>query len=206
MTTNEQGSDGWHGERLGLPTASMYSAVLAKGEGKTRKSYMVKLVAERLTGKRAESFSNGHTDRGSEQEPYAGISYESLTGNLIDQVGFIRHPVLMTGGSPDGLIDLDGGIEIKSVIPTVQIETILKGGYPTGHRAQIQGNLWITGRAWWDFVSYSPDMPDGLDTYIFRVVRDEAYIKELESEVIRFLVELDEMMAQLLKNELRAAA
>lgn len=203
---NEQGSEGWHIERLGIPTASMYSALMAKGEGKTRKAYMIKLAAERLTGKRAESFSNSHTDRGTEQEPYARLSYESLTGNAVQEVGFVRHPTLMTGSSPDGLIDTDGGAEIKSVIPTVQIETILKGGYPSSHRPQIQGNLWNTGRAWWDFVSYSPDMPNGLDTYIFRVVRDEAYIKELEAEVIRFLAELDAMVAKLTHNELKKAA
>lgn len=203
---NAQGTEEWHQDRMGIPTSSMYAAVMAKGEGKTRKAYMVKLAAERLTGKRAESFSNGHTDRGTEQEPYARLSYEALTGNVVQEVGFIHHPVLMTGGSPDGLVDKDGGVEIKSVIPTVQIETILKGGYPSCHRPQIQGNLWNTGREWWDFISYSPDMPQGLDTYIFRVNRDEIYIKELEAEVTKFLAELDEMVARLLKNELRAAA
>ena len=203
---NAQGTDAWFTDRLGIPTASMYSALMAKGEGKTRKAYMIKLAAERLTGKRAESFSNGHTDRGTEQEPYARMSYESLTGNVVQEVGFIRHPTLMTGSSPDGLIDLDGGVEIKSVIPTVQIETILKGGYPTGHKAQIQGNLWNAERGWWDFVSYSPDMPQGLDTYIFRVVRDEAYIKELEAEVIRFLADLDAMVYEITQQQHRKAA
>ena len=187
----------WFLARCGIPTGSMFSAVLAKGEGKTRKAYMVKLAAERLTGKPGESFSNAHTERGTEQEPFARLSYEALTGNAVQEVGFIRHPVLSAGSSPDGLIDHDGGVEIKSVIPTVQIETVMKGGYPSGHKAQIQGNLWITGRAWWDFVSYSPDMPDGLDTYIFRVERDEGYIKELEREVVRFLDELDAMMMNL---------
>lgn len=199
-----QRTDGWFEDRLGLPTCSMYSAVLAKGEGKTRASYMVKLAAERLTGKRAESFSNGHTDRGEVQEPYAQMAYEARTGNVVQEVGFIRHPLLETGGSPDGLIDLDGGLEIKSVIPTVQIETIRKGSYPTGHKPQIQGNLMNTGRAWWDFCSYSPDMPAGLDLYIFRVERDQAYIDNLEAEIIRFNKELDAMVEAL--NGLKVAA
>lgn len=194
---SEQRTEQWFEERLGIPTSSMYSAVLAKGEGKTRAAYMLKLAAERLTGKPSESFSNGHTERGTEQETYAQMAYEARTGNIVQEVGFIRHPKLETGGSPDGLIDIDGGIEIKSVIPTVQIETIRKGGYPSGHKAQIQGNLFNTGRVWWDFCSYSPDMPEGLDLYIFRVERDEDYIKTLEAEIVRFNKELDEMVEAL---------
>ena len=200
----QQRSDEWFESRLGIPTSSMYSAVLAKGEGKTRAAYMLKLAAERLTGKRAESFSNGHTDRGEVQETFAQMAYEARTGNVVQEVGFIRHSVLLTGGSPDGLIDFDRGLEIKSVIPTVQIETIRKGGYPTGHKAQIQGNLFNTGRAWWDFCSFSPDMPEGLDLYIFRVERDEDYIKNMEAEIIRFNKELDAMMEAL--NSLKVAA
>jgi len=59
------------------------------------------------------------------------------------------------------------------------------------------GNLWITGRAWWDFCSFSPDMPEHLRTYIFRVVRDEAYILNLAAEVTVFLGEVEAMVAKL---------
>ena len=201
---SEQGSDEWFMERLGRATGSMFSAVQAKGEGKTRKTYMVKLAAERLTGKPNGGeimFSNKHTDRGTEQEPFARMAYEARTGNLVEEVGFIAHPVLMAGSSPDGVIDDDGGVEIKSVIPTVQIETFLKGGFPSSHRAQIQGNLWITGRAWWDFVSYSPDLPAHLQLYVYRVFRDDAYIRTLETEVRTFLVELDSLVETLLRGK-----
>lgn len=196
-----QGSDEWLAARAGRATASMFSAVRAKGEGKTRKSYMVKLAAERLTGKPSESFSNHHMERGTEQEPYARLSYEARYGVAIEEVGFVQHPVLMAGSSPDGLVDDDGGVEIKSVIPTVQIETFLKGSFPSAHKAQIMGNLWITGRAWWDFVSYSPDLPEHLRLYVYRVFRDEAYIRSLETEVRMFLVELDGLVDSLLRGK-----
>lgn len=205
-----QGSDEWLEARLGCVTASCFADVMAKGEGAVRKKYMRRLVAERLTGKPVETFSNPHLERGTEQEGYARMEYESATGNLVEEVGFIRHSELMAGGSPDGLIDLDGGIEIKSVIPTVQIETIERGGafngrvprtaYPPSHKAQIQGNLWITGRKWWDFVSYSPDMPEPLRLFICRVDRDEEYIKNLEAEVIKFLAEAEEMYQRLIRR------
>lgn len=182
----------------------MFSAVMAKGEGKTRKAYMVKLAAERLTGKPNGGeimFSNKHTDRGTEQEPFARLAYEAFTGSVVQEAGFIRHPLLMAGSSPDGLIEADGGVEIKSVIPTVQLETIEKGGFPSSHRAQIMGNMWNTERDWWDFVSFSPDLPEWLRLYVFRVERDEAYIKELEREIRIFLSELDALVEKFLKGK-----
>lgn len=196
----QQGSQEWFEARLGHVTASCFSDVLARGEGITRKKYMRRIVAERLTGLPVDSFSNQHTDRGTEQEPFARMAYEARSGNLVQEVGFIKHPYLMAGSSPDGLIDHDGGAEIKSVIPTVQIETIERGSYPSAHKAQVQGNLWVTGREWWDFVSYSHDMPETLRVYVFRVWRDEDYIKNLELEVIRFLEEADQLYERLMKR------
>lgn len=196
-----QGSEEWLLARCGKATASEFSSVLAKGEGKTRMAYLRRVVTERLTGKPTETYSNGHMERGREQEPFARMAYEATTGVLVDEVGFLNHPTLKAGCSPDGLVGEDGGAEIKSVIPTVQLDTILAGGYPSKHRAQIQGSLWITGRAWWDFCSYSPDMPEHLRLYIHRVTRDEDYIKTLAIEVISFLGEVDAMVEQLLQRK-----
>lgn len=194
---NIQGSPEWFAERVGHATASEFSAILAKGQGITRTKYLRRVVAERLTGKPSETYKNANMERGSEQEPYARMAYEARTDNLVEEVGFIKHTTLMAGASPDGLIGVDGGCEIKSVIPTVQLDTILAGGYPSEHRAQIQGSMWITGRAYWDFCSFSPDMPDHLRTYIFRVVRDEAYILNLAAEVTVFLGEVGALIAKL---------
>lgn len=188
-----QGSEEWFAARLGLVTASCFSDILAKGEGKDRKKYMRRIVAERLTGVCSEAFSSYHTDRGTRQEPLARMEYEAVTGNPVEEVGFIKHPELQAGSSPDGLIDVDGGGEFKCVIPSVQIETVERGKYPPTHKAQIMGNLWITGRQWWDFVSYSPGLPGKLRLYIFRVDRDEEYIENLEAEVRKFLDEAEEM-------------
>jgi hypothetical protein len=197
---SEQGSEEWLQERLGYASASCFSEVMAKGQGLTRLKYMRRLVAERLTGKPMESYYNRHMERGNEQEPYARMAYEAMTGNIVTETGFIKHATLMAGCSPDGLIDDVGGVEIKSVLPTVQIETMERGGYPYEHAAQIQGSLWITGRSWWDFVSYSPDMPECLRVYIYRVGRDEPFIAELENEVTRFLNKVEEMQRRLLEK------
>lgn len=192
-----QGSPEWLQERCGHATASEFSAVLAKGQGITRTKYLRRLVAERLTGKPTELYKNGHMERGQAEEPYARMSYESRTGNEVDEVGFIKHATLLSGCSPDGLIGTDGGCEIKSVIPTVQLETILAGNYPPEHKAQIQGSLWLTGRKYWDFCSFSPDMPEHLRCYIFRVERDDKYIATLAAEVTVFLGDVEALIKQL---------
>ncbi len=195
-----QGSEAWLRSRMGCATASCFSDVQANGkEGLTRTKYMRRLAAERLTGNPIESYTNRDMERGNEQEPFARMHYEAITGNLVTEVGFVRHDSIMAGASPDGHIDDDGSLEIKSVLPMVQIETIERGKCPPRHTAQIQGGLWITGREWSDFVSYSPDLPENLRLYIFRVRRDEEYIKNLETEVIRFLGEV-EVLYQKLKS------
>lgn len=199
---NPQGSEGWFLERCGCATASEFSSVLAKGQGKTRAAYLRKVVTERLTGKPSESYSNGHMIRGQIQEPFARLAYEAATGEPVEEAGFIKHATMMAGCSPDGLIGTKGGGEFKCVIPTVQLETWLGGEYPSEHKAQVQGNLWITGREWWDFCSYSPDMPTHLRLYVYRVPRDEVFIGILEREVVKFLQEVDAMVDRLMRMRL----
>lgn len=197
-----QGSTEWMLDRCGFVTASCFADLLAKGDGKSRAKYLRRVVAERLTGKPSETYRNGHMDRGTLQEPLARLAYEAHTGEPVIQVGFIKHAKhARVGASPDGLVGEEGGIEAKSVIPTVQLDTILSSAkYPSEHRAQIQGNLWVTGRRWWDFVSYSPDYPqEHLRLYIFRVERDEAYIANLEREVLAFDTEAQRLVDRLLR-------
>ena len=204
---HEQGSPEWLAERLGHCTASNFAKILLPVEKKetakekvTRTKYIRKVLAERLTGKEVDEYFNRHMERGNEQEPQARFDYEALTGNIVEEVGFLKHESLMAGASPDGLIDNDGGVEIKSVLSTTQLATIDAGKFPKEHTAQIQGNLWITGRQWWDFVSYSPDLPAPLNVYVFRVKRDEDYIARLEKDVITFLGEVEGLKNKLLPN------
>lgn len=202
-----QGSEEWFKARCGRATASEFSSILAKGQGKTRASYLKKVVAERLTGKPLDSYRNAHMDRGTEQEPLARMAYELATDHIVQQVGFITHDNILAGCSPDGLVlGRARGAEIKCVIPTVQLDTVLDGGYPSEHRAQIQGSMWITGYSTWDFCSYSPDMPKHLRTYIFTVARDEEYITALEAEIRKFLADVDATIAKLDKALEKKAA
>jgi hypothetical protein len=200
LTKFLSGTPEWYAARCGRATSSCFADVLAKGQGVTRTKYLRRVLSERLTGKPFESYHNAHMDRGTEQEPFARIEYEALTGALVEEVGFVPHPEIMAGASPDGLIGDEGGCECKCVIPTVQVDTLLRGKYPPEHKAQIMGNLWISGRQWWDFISFCPDMPPHLRIYVYRVTPDQDYITNLEKEVRAFLAEIDELYARLMNS------
>jgi hypothetical protein len=124
------------------------------------------------------------------------MAYEAATGNLVIVPGFVDHPTIpMCGGSPDGLVDDDGIIEMKAPTSKTHIETLLSE--ECEHLPQIMGNLACTQRKWCDFVSYDPRLPKHLQLYIRRVFADGKYIETLESGVMVFLNETAELMARL---------
>lgn len=188
----EQGSDAWYQARLGIPTASEFATVLAKGRGdsesKTRRTYMAKLAGERLTGDPAENYTNAHFDRGHAMEPEAREMYAFAEGVEPQLVGFIRNGD--AGASPDALIGDVGALEIKSALPHILIGHLLSGEFPAEHKAQTQGVLWVAEREWIDLAIYWPKMP----FYTRRAYRDEAYIKTLAEAVDRFNDELAAMV------------
>lgn len=175
-----QGSPEWFEARAGIPTASRFSTVMAKGEGKTRSEYMRTLAGEVITGEIEESFSSPHMERGKLMEDEARETYAFINSVEPYQVGFIRNGE--KGASPDSLIGTDGGLEIKTALPRIQIDRLERNRLPPEHKAQVQGNLWIAQREWWDFVSYWPRLP----MLIVRVYRDEEYIKTMSDEIDRF--------------------
>lgn len=198
----EQGTPEWHAMRLGKVTASRLADVLAKiksGESASRANYRAELVAERLTGRKADGFSNGAMQWGTENEPFARAAYELEADCLVEQVAFINHPtIIMSGASPDGLIDLDGMVEIKAPNTATHIETLLSGTAPAKYIPQMQWQMACAGRQWCDFVSFDPRLPEDMQLFVKRVLRDEAFINECEAEVIKFLAEVDETVAKLI--------
>lgn len=189
IITCEQGSSEWHQARAGIVTASRFKDVLAKGEGKTREKYLHELAAELQRGwVEEETFSNAHMERGKVMEGEARDFYALIRQVEPVQVGFIRNG--RVGCSPDSLVGDDGGLEIKSALGHIQVARIRKGELPSEHKAQVQGCLWVTGRKWWDFCSYS----EGLPPLILRVERDEEYIASLAKAVEAFNQELDNIV------------
>ncbi|MCS3690904.1 putative phage-type endonuclease [Bradyrhizobium elkanii] len=196
-----QGSAEWKAYRCGRVTASRIGDIIAKtktGWGASRANYLAQLVAERLTGEVAESYSNAAMQWGTEKEPDARAAYEFRRDEEVVQVGFIDHPSIpMAGCSPDGLVGDDGMIEIKAPLTATHIETLLDQTVPSKYEPQIQWQMACTGRQWVDFVSFDPRMPEAMSLFVTRVERDDARIAELEKIVRGFLAELDEKVGAL---------
>ena len=194
MNNAPQRTEAWHTARLGKVTASRVADVVAKtktGYSASRENYMADLIVERLTGQKASTFTNAAMERGIEQEPHARAAYSARTGELVEEVGFIDHPAIpMSGASPDGLV-ADGLVEFKCPNTSTHLETLLADAVPAKYVTQMQWQMACTGRQWCDFVCFDPRMPEGLQLYIKRVDRDDAYIADLASEIRKFLAEVE---------------
>ena len=199
----EQRTDAWFEARIGKVTASRVADVIAKtktGYSATRDNYMAQLVCERLTGQKGETFTNAAMQHGTETEPLARLSYEVAQNVLVDEVGFVPHPSIeMAGASPDGLVGDDGLIEIKCPNTATHIETLLSQTVPGKYNTQMQFQMACTGRKWCDFVSFDNRLPHELQLFVKRVPRDDAFIKQIEAEIVQFLAELDDKITKLMK-------
>lgn len=194
----EQGTQEWLDARSGVVTGSRFKDIVtpAKAElSKSSKTYMHELVAERM-GATVSFYQNDHMKRGNELEPDARTAYEFIKDCKVDEVGFCLHDSKLIGVSPDGLIGEDGGLEIKCPKETTHISYLEKGELPLIYKPQVQGCMWVTGRKWWDFMSYHPDLPP----LIVRVYRDEDYIASMRKCIVKFSEDMVELEEKLVKK------
>ena len=190
----QQGSLDWHRARLGVLTASNFHILFKSGRAKgspseMRAKLLRDLAGQRITGRLPEEISSIYLDRGHEWEDEARSFYAMLTDTEPSLVGFMRRNGV--GCSPDSLIGTDGLLEIKTRAPKHQIDVLLEGVLPEEHRAQVQGQLWVSKRRWCDYLSYCP----GLPPLLVRAERDELFIADLASRAEAFLVDLDAIIA-----------
>ena len=197
----EQGSSQWFGAKCGRPSASNMSLVVtSRGEptkGETRKTYLCKLVAERLTHSVEMDHCSAATERGQNLEPRARRWYETMTGRAVQQVGFITDDAGRFGCSPDGLMP-DRGLEVKCPLRRQMVKTLLGGKVPTEYIVQIQFSMWLTGARLWDFVLYTPE-PE-IPSVIWPVERDDRLWAAFAEHVPAFCGEIDAAVKQI--NEL----
>jgi putative phage-type endonuclease len=197
----EQGTDEWFNARIGKVTASRVSDLMAKtktGYSASRDNYMAQLVCENLTKTKAEGFTNAAMEWGTEQEPFARAAYEAKTGVMVEEVGFVPHPLIeWAGASPDGLVGPDGLVEIKCPNTATMIDTLLTGKVPGKYNIQMQFQMACTGRHWCDYVVFDPRMPAKAQLFVKRVFRDDAFIQEMEAEIVNFLAEVNVQIQQL---------
>jgi hypothetical protein len=199
MIRCEQGSPAWLRHRRGIATASHFASIVTPTGKATksaaRKRYMIELCGERLTGKTRETFVTAAMARGTELEPRARAWYELETGKQVEEVGFVKSDCGRWGCSPDGLVGDDRGVEIKIPGLVALLTMIDAEAVDPDYLMQVQANLWITGRDWWDFVLWT-DEP-GLPAVIWPQKVDPVLHAAFAEHVPAFCDELDEIEARL---------
>lgn len=196
---HEQGTQAWLLSRLGCPSASNFHKLITPvGKPSTSSnSYVCELVSQIYTKELPETFSNEWMERGNELEPKARQYYEMARGVEVQEIGFCKHDTLECGASPDGLVNDNGGLEIKCPAPATHCQYLIDGVLPSKYVPQVMGCLWITGRDWWDFVSYHETMP----ALLVRVERDEDYIAKLADEVEKACKKIEQCAEQIRKMQ-----
>ena len=189
--TMEQGSESWKEIRLAVVTASRFSDVLNSGKG--RGVYMKGLADEKRYGEPSDSFSCRVMENGHTYEPFARKFYEDKYGVTVEQVGFIKWGQI--GCSPDGLVGDAGGIEIKCSEGPTHRKILEKQRMPATHIPQVQGCIWVSGRKWWEFVSYTPFPREQEEAFFCtRIERNDNYINNiLKPACERFLQDFNDL-------------
>jgi hypothetical protein len=198
----------WFAARLGKATGSRISDIVARtksGYSTSRENYLYELVVERMTGRPyPNSYINAPMQWGLDHEN-GRAAYAFPRDCNVEECGFVDHPVIeFAGASPDGLVGAEGLVEVKCPDTKTHMKTLKAAAkYPgkgsgllrtpiidLGYVAQMQFQLACTGRAWVDFVSYDPRVPDEMQLFVHRVRRSDQAIAEIEREVIAFLQEV----------------
>jgi hypothetical protein len=184
----EQRSPEWFMAKLGVPSAGSFDKIVTtKGEpSKQARQYIYQLAGEYVSGQHMETYSSFAMERGTALEDEARNLYEFQNGVEVQQIGFCRNE--LAGCSPDGLVGDDGGLEIKCPLIHTHVEYLLTRKLPSAYFQQVQGSLYVTGRKWWDFMSYYP----GLKPLLIRATPDIEFMVKLEAALREFNRELEE--------------
>lgn len=193
----EQGSGPWLALRLGLPTASEFDQLITPlwkiKTGEAPKSYLYQKICEKFMGAFADGGSSFSMSQGSIME-HEALPWFAFTHDMdVQRVGFVTTDDGRIGCSPDGLIGDEGGIEIKCPSPTTHLRYWVEGVLPKEHAAQVHGSMYVTGRKWWWFLSYSRQFP----AFLIRVERDEKIQAAIDEALCTFISEYDELYARL---------
>ena len=194
----QQGTQAWHDARTGVITASRYKDAcdfLKDGKTPSQKNlnYCADIAFERISGvTKDDVYVTRAMQAGTDREPFARIGYESRTGNLAEESGIVLTDDKLFGYSSDGFVGDDGLIEIKCLSSAIKIINLLETLDVSEFIHQIQGGMWITGRAWLDFVLYVPELESvGKDLLIKRIERDDDFIETMEEQLMQFSKRVD---------------
>lgn len=182
----------WIRERMGRFSCSQLWRLMTEPKSKSEElskgaiTYIMECAAEKLTGLPAkDEFNSRYTDWGVENEPIAKGIYESVFETKVSNTGYIAHGENF-GGSPDGLIDADGGIEIKcpyTITQHLYNRMLVDLRSEPEYWFQVVGYLLITKREWFDFVSYHPSFPAKHQLKRIRIAAKDIDFKPIENKL-----------------------
>lgn len=200
----EQGIPEWKELRRGTITGSKYKdardRLKSGGLSGKAKLYAMNVARERCRGKAPDIFETNAMREGRVQEGIARAAYERRTGALVEPVGFFKTTDNLFGLSPDGLIDDDGVLEIKTMVSSDTMFTAMVERDVSEYIDQCLGYLWLLGRKWVDLVLWAEDLEDlGMQMVVIRIERDEAAIEKLEADLMAFVAIVREYESKLRK-------
>lgn len=181
----EQNTDEWFALRVGKVTTSKFGVFMAnygKSFGEPAKKYAFKLAKEQVTGEKLDelNYSSKNMENGHLYEPIAREEYENKTFETVLNGGFCEHSNLKNvGGSPDGLVGNNGGIEIKSVIDWTHRNTLKRNSFDPSYKWQLLGNMWLCDLEWIDFISYGITYTKEKQLFVHRLLKED-FTKEFE--------------------------
>lgn len=191
----EQRSPEWFAARRGSLGSSVFHDIVAKtrtGFSTSRENRKAVLVLEIVTERSLDTYQSPAMLQGIEREPAGRAGYAFLKNVDVEEVGMIRHPtIIRTHASPDGLIGTDGMIEIKCMQPAGHLDMLLTGNIDARYMTQMAWAMACSGRAYCDFVAYSPDFPEAMQLIIKRIPRNDEVIAELEKAAREFIAEVE---------------
>lgn len=208
---HEQRSPAWVQARLGRLTGSRAADMIAttrKGEpAAARRDLRLQLALERITGQPQDDvYVSQEMRRAMALEPFAIAAYEARTGCFVQRTGFLSHDRLPVGCSLDGHVgDFTGIVEVKCPKSTTHLSYLEAGVLPREYAEQVVHNLWVSGAAWCDFLSYDDRFPPHLQTFLVRHYRDEPQIALYMQAVAAFLDEVGDTVEAVLGLQPEAA-
>ena len=208
--TDPQGSDAWLQSRRGVITGSRFALAREKKKDGNRPAaaikYAMDTARERCGGLTLPTSQTLAMRIGSEQEDAARASYELETGRMVTECGFFCTEDHQFGVSPDGLVDDDGLIEIKTMVSSETLFRCVVDGISADFIDQINGELWLLNRQWCDLVLWAPDLESiGRALTVRRIHRNEDALADLVRDLMVFSRIVDNYTAALRGPELEQA-
>jgi len=176
----EQGSAAWLEQRRGKISGTAVG-VLENCNPYQKQEDLLRSMVRDLAGAPSEFKMNPAVEHGHAMEPVAKQWYEKAFNVIVDETDFVVHPMYeFLGASPDGLVGLDGAIEIKCPYPR-----FTKAPYSVFdekkkmYLRQCQLVMEVCQVDWLDFICYLAPHADAHPEYnIERLHRDEQWLHE----------------------------